>query len=444
MTLSISWQWMSSIHETPEVRETGAKLKITLNREVLTRNVDEWSKTVSDDVRLSAYPLALWLASNWWRLRWEPLPTTVPSLSWRMSHELAAAGYGYVWPRVLFASDGEAVQVWAAPSAESEPSPVNFLTAAHGVVRAGDFEHSIDNFLGGVIARLEAVGIAETTLQSLVAELAEERADASLAAYRRLEAVAGFDAGEGPPGILGQLEALIPQAGLNAAQEMATLCASPHSEQVLADAIRIAGEGGLQAKPTELAADEALHAGVERHAPAWVRGKDLALRLRRRLAMNGQPISDGDLYDVMGITPHQIANSASQVRVPLGLAVREAQGQLALHPRRRSATGFRFELARYLCDHAMASEGDHWLPVTDGKTSRQKAQRAFAAEFLCPIDALTGYLSGDFSDDAMEDAANHFRVGPLAVRTQLVNNGILPRELLADFEKEGSFPYHAA
>ena len=192
MTLSISWQWLSSIHESPEVRETGAKLKITLGQEVLTRNVDEWSKTVSDDVRLSAYPLALWFASNWWRLRWEPLPTTLPSLSWRMSHELGAIGHGYVWPRGLFASDGEAIQVWAAPSAKGEPSPVNFLTMAHGVVPADDFERSIDHFLGGVIARLEAVGIAETTLQNLVAELAEERADANLAAYRRLEAIAGW------------------------------------------------------------------------------------------------------------------------------------------------------------------------------------------------------------------------------------------------------------
>ncbi len=444
MTLSISWQWLSSIHESPEVRETGAKLKITLGREVLTRNVDEWSRTVSDDVRLSAYPLALWLASNWWRLRWEPLPSGYPTLSWRMSHEVAAAGYGYVWPRVLIASDGEAVQVWAAPSAEGEPSPVNYLTGAHGVVLADDFENSVDSFLSGVIARLGAVGLADTALQSLVAELAEERADADLAAYRRLEAIAGFDAGEGPAGVLDQLEALIPQAGLNAAQEIATLCASARSEQVLADAVRIAGEGGLRAKPTEVVAGAALRAGVDRYAPAWVRGKDLALSLRRRLAMNGQPISDGDLYDMMGITPQQIANSASQSNVPLGLAVRQPQGELALHLRRRGSTAMRFELARYLCDHATAVESDHWLPVTDGKTSRQKAQRAFAAEFLCPIDGLRNYLGGDFSDDAVEDAAHHFRVGPLAVRTQLVNNGILPRELLSDFEREGSFPYYAA
>jgi hypothetical protein len=313
------------------------------------------------------------------------------------------------------------------------------------VVLADDFERSIDSFLGGVIARLGAIGIAETTLQSLAAELAEERADASLAAYRRLEAIAGFDAGEGPTGVLDQLEALIPQAGLNAAQEMATLCASEGSEQVLADAVRIAGEVGLRAKPVEeVVAGEALHTGVDRYSRAWVRGKDLALSLRRRLAMNGQPISDGDLYDVMGITRQQIENYASQIRVPLGLAVREAHGQLALHPRRRSSTSFRFELARYLCDHAMAGESDHWLPVTDGKTSRQKAQRAFAAEFLCPISGLTSFLGDDLSDDAVEAAANHFRVGPLAVRTQLVNNGIVPRELLSDFGREGSFPYDAA
>jgi len=52
---------------------------------------------------------------------------------------------------------------------------------------------------------------------------------------------------------------------------------------------------------------------------------------------------------------------------------------------------------------------------------------------------LRTYLGNDLSDDALEEAANHFQVGPLAVRTQLVNNGILPRGLLSDCE--GSFPY---
>ncbi|MDB5821034.1 MAG: hypothetical protein JWQ11_4674 [Rhizobacter sp.] len=440
MTLAITCRWAPSVHESPEVRETGANLTIALGQALLTRNVDEWSRTVKDDVRVSAYPMALWLVSNWWRLRWEPLLATAPTLSWRMSHELAAAGYGYVWPKMLFVSDGEAVQIWAASSTTGEPSPVNYLTEAHGVVSADHFEKAIDRFFSDVVLRLESVGISATPLQSLVMELAEERADPDLAAYRRLEALAGFDAGEGSAEVLNELEALVSRAGSGAAQEMATLCVPDRSGQVFTDAIRVAGEPGLPACPTAFALVTGAPA-IDLNVPAWMRGKNLALAFRRRLGLNDQPIMDKDLHDIMGVASQQVKQAASQMRLPFGLAVREASGRLVLHPRRLSATGFRFELARYLGDHAMAGEGDHWLPVTASKTARQRAQRAFAAEFLCPIDSLKSYMNDDLSDDAIENAANHFKVGPLAVRAQLVNYGLVPRESMSDLSSESLFSY---
>jgi Zn-dependent peptidase ImmA (M78 family) len=53
-------------------------------------------------------------------------------------------------------------------------------------------------------------------------------------------------------------------------------------------------------------------------------------------------------------------------------------------------------------------------------------QRAFAAEFLCPIEALRAFLDDDVSNEAIEDAGEHFSVSPLAVRSHLALNGILP------------------
>ena len=90
-------------------------------------------------------------------------------------------------------------------------------------------------------------------------------------------------------------------------------------------------------------------------------------------------------------------------------------------------TGRRFELARLLADRLLFDEDDRLHPATRTYTYRQKMQRAFAGEFLCPIGSLTGYLAGDHSDDAKEDAADRFRVSPLAVTTLLVNNGLIDR-----------------
>lgn len=71
------------------------------------------------------------------------------------------------------------------------------------------------------------------------------------------------------------------------------------------------------------------------------------------------------------------------------------------------------------------------MPVTRAKTARQKLQRAFAAELLCPSQALQDMLPQDPEDDDVEGAARHFEVSPLLVRTSLVNKGLLPRDRLS-------------
>ncbi len=89
----------------------------------------------------------------------------------------------------------------------------------------------------------------------------------------------------------------------------------------------------------------------------------------------------------------------------------------------------------------MADTNDRWLPVTDAKTARQKMQRAFAIEFLCPIQSLTAFLGDDFSSDATEEAAEHFGVSHTAVETHLVNNGLLSSDILREHDNYFEFPY---
>ena len=89
----------------------------------------------------------------------------------------------------------------------------------------------------------------------------------------------------------------------------------------------------------------------------------------------------------------------------------------------------------------MANTNDRWLPATDAKTARQKLQRAFAIEFLCPIQSLTEFLGDDFSSDATEEAAEHFGVSHTAVETHLVNNGLLSSDILREHDNYFEFPY---
>jgi len=72
------------------------------------------------------------------------------------------------------------------------------------------------------------------------------------------------------------------------------------------------------------------------------------------------------------------------------------------------------------------------LPATPhSKTRRQKFQRAFAQEFLCPYSDLVSYLnSAEPSDVAMEDAAHHSDASARMVATILINKGDLERSFL--------------
>ena len=79
---------------------------------------------------------------------------------------------------------------------------------------------------------------------------------------------------------------------------------------------------------------------------------------------------------------------------------------------------------------AAGDVGERLRPATNAATYRQKMQRAFAAELLCPIESLLGSLD-DLSYEAQQQAAERFKVSPLAVESQLTNNGYLhhPRDL---------------
>ncbi len=95
-------------------------------------------------------------------------------------------------------------------------------------------------------------------------------------------------------------------------------------------------------------------------------------------------------------------------------------------------TGRRFELARLLGDHLFFGAEAPILPATRAYTFRQKVQRAFAAEFLSPFEAVEDMLKGDFSPEAVEEAAEHFAVSTVTIETLLLNHGLIERDSLAD------------
>jgi hypothetical protein len=432
-SFSIKNNWMSSLHELEEVKVTSSMMEILLGDDYATRNVDDWSKTVQPGVRLSAYPLALWFASSWWRLRWEPLPIGIElPIGWRMAHEMTAAGYGYVWPQVVFASDGDIIQIASIQSSADTKEPIHFLTDRIISIDAILFEREIDKFVNETISRLSACLRRETDINTLWSEITEERHDPDLYYDRSIEAMLGFDPDECPDSVLSTFKDLVRTAGKLAVGEIAPVCATPNPIKSIADIIESSRVDGLVGR-----INDQLNPGsfrVNKSLFAWECGWQLAKDVRASLRIPDAPLRDDDLCELVGLSKNKAFSQESmQVKNPIGIAVKdETTAEIKYIFRKRQSPGRRFEIARFICDYLVAGKTEKWLPSTDAKTARQKMQRSFAAEFLCPIESIRSFIGDDYSDDSIQEAANYFNVAPMAIQTQLVGNRILPASTLSD------------
>lgn len=422
--LRINADWMAATLGEPEVAATAAFLSMSVDNVSLTRNQDIWAKTVRDNVFLSAYPLAMWFASSWWRLNHEPLPTQQPGHDWRMAHELGAANHGYVWPRVVFIPDGESIHVWAGSSFTAEQS-VQYLQGldAPRVVALNSFQQSANRFIQSVLARLDARELGGTNLAHLWSILQEDLADPEVVRRRKLEAELGFDPEECLEAVLDAALRWEEQVGSAALSELAPAVSSSGNSPDLTALGQLANADGIVGAPS-ISSDYIDH--LEQGAP-WERAVHDARALRRKIGNASDPMPSSYIHQLLGLSSITLSNwSPPTARSPVAVAIPTNGHHLKFVPRRRNAVGQRFELARFLGEYLRPSiEVGRWLASTDLSTSRQKYQRAFAAELLCPLDALSSFLDGDFSSYAIEEAAANFEVSEQVVTNLLLNNGLI-------------------
>jgi hypothetical protein len=427
--MKIEVDWLPPFQGTEEIGRTSASIQIHFGLENATRFEDAWSESIQQGARVPAYPLALWLASSWWRIRWEPAPSRIAlaanahaaDSNWRMSHELPAAGYGFLWPQLTFCSDGEGILVNCRRSSSLSSEPVRYLSEFESFVPAEVFERETDAFLDLVLRRLDKLG--RTDLHALWEEIQEERGSQTQSALRRREAQLGFDPDEAPGELMTSLFRLAATAGEAAIDEIASACAGSDPAQELSKVESLAGQEGIRGR-IDLPRQSG---GIDPLAPPWQRGRQLSASVRKSLGIGLAPLNDKDLAALLQIRSEDLRQSAGSAAIsPVGLAVKNGSHEsFNLHFRKRNPAARRFEAARFLADYLCSR--DAWLPVTDTGTARQKVQRAFAAEFLCPIDGLKEYLGDDFVPEALEDAAEHFGISEMAIESHLANNGLISR-----------------
>ena len=436
-----------------EERATFGLFAITANDELLTEGMDTECREVRDGPYVSGYPVAEWLAWNWWRIRWElggrPHSSAEEAvLGWNFAHRMPNIGEGYTWPNVTIHSDGLRSILRSEPSRNPDAVLFRYFGApGFQTVTVGDLEAAIDGFVGDVLTRLEGSGIGGTNLHRLWDELRAEREDADVARFRRLEARFGCDPDEADEGTirhrLDDAAALGEEALGEVAADVAFHGNGPDG-MMSADGIAdTADRDGFDANPNEaVRLDDATDMPSATEAEAWRVGEYAARKIRDQEGLDGRPISDERLADLAGTKRNVISERSKRSdRISFVLVDRDGDhARVALGS--KWETGRRFELARLVGDRLLGDRMDRpaerLFPATRAYSYRQKMQRAFAAELLSPFAAVDEMSGGDYSEDRQNDVAEHFGVSPMTIRTQLVDHGRIDREDAPDIAGRGA------
>ena len=372
---------------------------------------------------------------------------------------MGAVGGGYVWPATTFVSDGEIVAVHSRPTTDRTIAPIRFLHEVHSNVTASSFETAIDSFVGVVLGRLANVGEDRTELADAMSELREERLDRDTSAWRKLEALLGFDPDDGDEVLLRGLTRAKADAGRAAIEELAaasrefamvTLDRTRHhlkhsmfvADRPQIDTVQVYANSSfddviLTYRPV---ADEDVQAHVHpvsmefaaRFQLPWQRAHRAAREARNVWGIAAGPVSDETLAGILKF-PKAALSATPDGNFAVSAGERQPDDKsLKVLLRSHYPENRRFELMRIVADDLWAEPDDRLLPVTRTYTARQKFQRAFAQEFLLPEAELLETLGNQpADDDAIDEIAHQYQVSSMVVRTALVNRGHLSRDDLA-------------
>lgn len=426
LRIEIDWEELNA--GSPEERACFGAVGIYANGQCLTEGSDALLNRLRQRPLLSAYHLAEWVAWNWWRLRWEPANS---GEDWPFAHRLTTIGGGYIWPSLIVQSDGARLTLIARPTRNRRETPFRYIADQVVSIPAMAFESEIDRFIDQVIDRLEWAGIEGSNLQQLWSDVLAERRSPDEAQSRKFEALLGCDPDEAEVATVRRLVEDADEFGVPAVEELAADHDSHGRVLTGLDLHELAASLG---RPVSLQDMVHLRGRVEPRGfgemPAWRAGTWLAQELRAQEGLGAGAVSDAQLAAMAGAVEAVVEPPDSAAPISFVLGRPDDTARIVLRSKWRE--GRRFELARLLGDRNIVLGHRALSLATRAGTYRQKAQRAFAAEFLSPFEEVEARLGGDYSAESQMDVADAFRVSPLQIRTMLVNHGRLSRRELDD------------
>lgn len=440
--LNFEFEWEPAKGVTAaELQATWARLSILCGNESLTQVEDVASGSVRRSVYVPLYPMAEWIAYNWWYLTANARPSYLPERdwsfrsrlrmsenrsSWLMHHNLRAVGEGLPWPDITLIPMKETVIVaWQRDRNLVPGWRVRFMSTGRTEIDRSTFEQSLVAFVDAVLTRLEEEHVHETPLAQEWREL--QNLDSEEVEFCAAAARLGLDPFATPPDVA---ELILESS----AQLSATLlddfldAATPGRLKDEAEWVRALWKGIADSDR----ATDALPALSNGHSALQRRPWEKGL-LDARQFRSAVEVPSIETFDVRRWVAVEHATRVSRSLQGLG-ARTAAGGRIVALVEPKSDEGERFAAARALWRFLSDVDSGEFL-VTSARTPKQQAERAFAAELLAPATGVLEMLGPDSGDpiaaDDIRPISQHFAVSDWVVQYQIMNQLGLDIEDLA-------------
>ncbi len=425
----ITFEWLDSQDcPEPELKVTFAELSILVDRYCVTRLYDEQSRTMREVVYVPLYPLAEWVAANWWALWKEPEMSGPMRPGYLSRHSLVGAREGYALPPLRIEAAGSLTRLSWHP--EDLPfNKVRFTETGQSWVPTDAVKNELSSLVAAVVSRLESQGITGTMLQE--DWLAVQGTDTEQKVFCECAAALGLD----PYDLDDSQQRAIEDIGHRLPEEIVNeFFGAARSEELHADAqVVLDGLARTQRNTLDLTSLKDLRQTMATWTPPagtppWEQGYSFARELRCRLGLDGLPLDSIEAVGkVLEVTASHLdaARSTFASHTPfaalMGINDKSSPGFVL---RKTARVSQNFHFCRALFEYLWSPTSRSAL-ITDALTKQQKRNRAFASELLAPSSALKKRVRRrEVDSEQVDEIAEEFGVSTFVILHQLDNHDI--------------------
>lgn len=406
----VEWQ-DEAVNAAPEERATVADLRLFLNDRNVTQHMLDG--TVSDHVTVALYGLANGLVHDWW-LIFGARDRVFSLKDYRT---------GYLIPDIRIQFDGAVFEITAHQSVYTDPD-LRFWGGTTEVLTREEGEAWLASLVQEVVSRLEQQGVQDTGVAlrwrriqssrwSGETAFCEAAGSLGLDPYQIADDIAGF---------IERAEAIFEAESL---VEFVSGAGKVAHSRLIDWVDRMTHMKGLGYRLAELRRIvDSIAGNVPSHhdEPAWAAGYRRARAMRRELGLKQHHRFESfrELARLVGAPKnYNLAPKVDGISALRREAFNDIHVHIRNHGNSEDATATHlFSLARAIGDAACFPE-PQTSPINRLRHAyRQAAGRAFAAEFLAPIEEIQSMQEDEHDEYSIADA---FGVSPMVIEHQIEN-----------------------